>query len=74
MLTTIVIIEKNKIEQFHQHVNNVEESIQFTIEKETKNFLDLCVKRNESGTLNTNFFFESLLNYNSAQSTSQNAA
>ena len=48
---TFVIIHKNSVEDFLDHLNTIENSIKFTIEKEadhTLPFLDTLVRRNKS--------------------------
>ena len=49
---TFVIIKKTEINEFHNHIYNIEASIKFSIEHETNNstpFLDVCVTREASG-------------------------
>jgi len=47
---TFVIIKKDKIQRFHDHINGIEDSITFTIKIESDNtiaFLDVAVIRTE---------------------------
>ena len=49
---TFIIIKKTEVNEFHNHINNIEASIKFTIEHETNNsipFLDVCATRKASG-------------------------
>ena len=53
---TFVIIHKNSVEDFLDHLNTIENSIKFTIEKEadyTLPFLDTLVRRNKHGDFST---------------------
>ena len=76
---TFVIIKKTKVDEFHNHINNIEASIKFSIEHETNNsipFLDVCVSREASGGLMTKIYKKPThtnryLNFNSAHSMSQ---
>ena len=41
----VIIIKKTEVEEFYNHINDIEASIKFTIEHETNNsipFLDVC--------------------------------
>ena len=56
---TFVIIKKTEVDEFHNHINNIEASIKFTTEHETNNsipFLDVCVTREASGGLMTKIY------------------
>ena len=56
---TFVIIKKTEVDEFHNHINNIEASIKFTIEHETNDFisfLDICVTRKATGGLMTNIY------------------
>jgi len=51
---TFVIMKRSKLSEFLTHLNTIESSIQFTIEKEKEGclpFLDLLIKRSPSGHL-----------------------
>ena len=53
---TFVVIKKNNLETFHEHLNNIEASITFTLETESNNslpFLDVLVIKKKSGNLTT---------------------
>ena len=48
---TFVVIKKNNLEAFHEHLNKIEASIKFTIETESNNslpFLDVLVVKEKS--------------------------
>ena len=76
---TFVIIKKTEVDEFHNHINNIEASIKFSTEHETNNsipFLDVCVTREASGGLMTKIYKKPThtnryLNFNSAHSMSQ---
>ena len=76
---TFVIIKRNKVEAFHQHINSIETSIKFTLELECNNslpFLDVLVVREKNGKLTTKLFQKPthtnrFLNFNSQHSTYQ---
>ena len=76
---TFVIIKKSEVDEFHNHINNIEASIKFTIEHETNNsipFLNVCITREASGRLNTKIYkkpthTDRYLDFNSAHSISQ---
>ena len=76
---TFVIIKKTEVDEFHNHVNNIEASTKFTIEHETNNFipfLHVCVTREASGGLMTKIYKKPThtnryLIFNSAHSMSQ---
>ena len=56
---TFVIIHKNSVEDFLDHLNTIENSIKFTIEKEadhTLPFLDTIVRRNQRGKFSTSVY------------------
>ena len=46
---TFVIIKKTEVDEFHNHINNIEARIKFSIEHETNNFIPffgcLCYSR-----------------------------
>ena len=51
---TFVIMKRSKLSEFLTHLNTIERSIQFTMEKEKEGclpFLDLLIKRSASGHL-----------------------
>ena len=74
-----VIIKKTEVDEFHNHIKNIEASIKFSIEHETNNsipFLEVCVTREASGGLMTKIYKKPThtnryLNFNSAHSMSQ---
>ena len=56
---TFVIIDQNHITEFHEHVNNIDPYIKFTIEKEENNqlpFLDIKIHRENNGSLSTTIY------------------
>ena len=57
---TFTILDKDNIEQFHHHLNDVSEYIQFTREEESERgeipFLDVLVHREDSGSLATSVY------------------
>ena len=56
---TLTALPRGQIEQFHQHINSIEPSIQFTIEEESNGsipFLDTRVIRHDNGSLSTTVF------------------
>ena len=56
---TFVIIHKNSVEDFLDHLNTIENSIKFTIEKEANHtlpFLDTLVRRNKHGDFSTSVY------------------
>ena len=56
---TFVIIHKNLVEDFLDHLNRIENSIKFTIEREadhTLPFLDRLVRRNKHGDFSTSVY------------------
>ena len=76
---TFVVIKKNNLETFHEHLNNIEASIKFTMETESNNFLpflDVLVVKEKSGNLTTELYQKPThtnryLNFNSKHSLSQ---
>ena len=53
---TFVVIKKNNLKAFHEHLNNIEASIKFTLETECNNslpFLDVLVVKEKSENLTT---------------------
>ena len=76
---TFVVIKKNNLETFHEHLNNIEASIKFTLETESSNFLpflDVLVVKEKSGNLITKLYQKPthtnrFLNFNSQYSLSQ---
>ena len=74
-----VIIKKTEVDQFHNHINELEAGIKFTIINETNSsihFLDVCVTLKASGELMTKIYKKlthtnRYLNFNSAHSMSQ---
>ena len=56
---TFVIIEEQYISEFHQHINQIDPHIKFTIEEEKNNslpFLDVLITRSDEGKLSTNIY------------------
>ena len=56
---TFVIIHKNSVKNFLDHLNTIENSIKFTMEKEadhTLPFLDTSVRRNKHGDFSTSVY------------------
>ena len=56
---TFVIIHKNSVEDFLDHLNTIENSIKFTIDKEVNHtlpFLDTLVRRNQHGKFSTSVY------------------
>ena len=56
---TFVIIHKNSVEDFLDHLNTIENSIKFTIKKEAKHtlpFLDALVRQNQHGKFSTSVY------------------
>ena len=52
---TFVVLKKTEVVSFHKFINNIEESIKFTVEQEIDNaipFLDVLIVRN-NGQLTT---------------------
>ena len=50
-MTRLLFIKKTEVDEFHNHINNIEASIKFSTEHETNNsipFLDVCVTREAS--------------------------
>ena len=78
-MTRLLLLKKQRLMKFHNHINNIEASIKFTIEHETNNsipFLDVCVTRDANGELMTKIYKKPThtnryLNFNSAHSMSQ---
>ena len=76
---TFVIIKKNVLNAFHEHINNIEQSIKFTVELESDNllpFLDVLIVKERNGKLTTTLYqkpthTKRFLNYNSQHSVSQ---
>ena len=74
---TFVIIKKTQVDEFYNHINDIEASIKFIIE--TDNcipFLDVCVTPKASGQLMRKIYKKPMhtnqyLNFNSAHSMSQ---
>jgi hypothetical protein len=54
---TFAILSKDLVDEFLGHLNSIETAIQFTVEKESTDgrlpFLDVCVQRNDDGTITT---------------------
>ena len=79
LMTSLLLLKKTEVDEFHNHINNIKASIKFTIEHETNNsirFLDVCVTREASGGLMTKIYKKPThtnryLNFNSAHSMSQ---
>ena len=56
---TCTAIHPDKIDEFHQHLNSIEPSIQFTCDVEKNNqlpFLDVLMKREEDGSISTSVY------------------
>ena len=56
---TPTALPRDNIKQFHQHVNSIEASIQFTVEEESDGsipFLDTKIIRHDDGSLSTTVF------------------
>ena len=56
---TCTAIHLDRIDEFHQHLNSIEPSIQFTCEVEKNNqlpFLDVLMKREEDGSISTSAY------------------
>ena len=56
---TLTALPKGQIQKFHQHLNSIECSIQFTIEEESEGalpFLDTQIIHHDDGTLSTTVF------------------
>ena len=56
---TLTALPKGQIQKFHQHLNSIECSIQFTIEEESEGalpFLDTRITHHDDGTLSTTGF------------------
>ena len=56
---TLTALPRDHIKQFHQHVNSIEASIQFTVEEESDGsipFLDTRITRHDDGSLSTTVF------------------
>ena len=76
---TFVVIKKNNLETFHEHLNNIEASIKFTLETESNNslpFLNVFVVKEKSGNLTTKLYEKPtytnrFLNFNSQHLLSQ---
>ena len=76
---TFVVLKKNNLETFHEHLNNIEASIKFTLETESNNslpFLDVLIVKEKSGNLITKLYQKPthtnrFLNFNSQHSLSQ---
>ena len=59
-----VIINKNAVEEFLDHLNTIENSIKFTIKKQadlTLSFLDALIRRNEHGGILVSKFQQTYL-------------
>ena len=59
---TCVALPADQCEAFHAHVNSVEQSIQFTLERESDGklpFLDLLLERHPDGSISTSVFRKS---------------
>ena len=81
-MTRLLLLKKIEVDEFYNHINNIEASIKFSTEHETNNsipffsFLDVCVTREASGGLMTQIYKKPThtnryLNFNSAHSMSQ---
>ena len=76
---TFVIMKKNNLKAFHEHLNNIEASIKFTLETECNNslpFLDVLVVKEKSENLTTKLDLKPthtnrFLDFNSQHSLSQ---
>ena len=70
---TFVITEKHVLNDFHKHINSIEQSIKFTVELESDNllpFLDVLIVKERNGKLTTTLYQKpthtnQFLNYNS---------
>ena len=79
---TFVVLPENSINSFHNHLNSINPSIQFTLEKESNNqlpFLDVLVTRSVNGTISTSIYkkdthTDQYLNFNSYQPVEHKAA
>ena len=55
---TSLLLLKREVDKFHNHINDIEASIIFTIEHEINNsipYFDVCVTQKASGRLMTKF-------------------
>ena len=79
---TFVIIASERIDEFHNHLNSINNNIQFTIEKENDNsiaFLDVKITKTENGDIFTNVYrkpthTDQYLNFKSYQPIQHKAA
>ena len=56
---TCCALDAQHVDDFHQHINTIEDTIQFTVERESKSqlaFLDVLITRNPDRTLATNVY------------------
>ena len=55
---TCIVLPVNKVTEFHQHLNSIETSIQFTaeLEKEKVPFLDVLLIQNTDGPIDTSVY------------------
>ena len=56
---TFCVLKTQEVDKFHHHINSIEETIQFTIEKESESklaFLDVLVSHSPDKTLNTTVY------------------
>ena len=58
---TCVVLQSDKVEAFHLHLNSIQPTIQFTIELETDGclpFLDTQITRHQDGSLSTKVYWK----------------
>ena len=56
---TFTVLPSHSIDIFTQHINSIDSNIQFTIEPEADDklpFLDICILKNEDGSLTTKVY------------------
>ena len=62
MNDTLTALPQDKVQHFHQHLNSIETTIQFTVERESEStlpFLDTRITHHPNGSLSTTVFRKS---------------
>ena len=58
---TLTAVRREQVDDFHQHLNNIEKTIKFTIKMEKNNkipFLDVLLHKKDDGSIQTSVYWK----------------